>query len=109
MRVVITGASAGIGAALARRYARDGATLGLIARREPQLRQLAQELSTPCEVYPVDVRDAQGLRNAGHAFVARHGSPDIVIANAGVSIGTLTDFTEDTRVFQEVMDINVTG
>ena len=109
MRVIITGASSGIGAALARRYAREGAVLGLIARREPQLKQLAQALSTPCAIYPLDVRDAQGLANAGSAFVARHGAPDIVIANAGVSVGTLTDVAEDTRVFQEVMDVNVTG
>lgn len=73
------------------------------------MKQLAQALSAPCEIYPLDVRDAQALANAGRAFVARHGAPDIVIANAGVSVGTLTDVAEDTRVFQEVMDVNVTG
>jgi short-subunit dehydrogenase len=81
----------------------------LIARREPALRELAQSFPTPVEIYPLDVRDAAGLAAAGRAFLARHGPPDIVIANAGVSIGTLTDVADDTRVFQEVMDINVMG
>jgi hypothetical protein len=108
-RVVITGASSGIGAALARRYARQGATLGLIARRRPELERLAAQLGVPAEIYPLDVRDAAALAVAGREFLARHGAPDIVIANAGVSVGTLTDFAEDTRVFKDVMDINVIG
>lgn len=108
-RVVITGASSGIGAALARRYAREGAVLGLIARRASALRELAGQLSVRCETYPLDVRDAAALAAAGRDFVARHGSPDIVIANAGVSVGTLTDFAEDTRAFQDVIDTNVIG
>lgn len=108
-RVVITGASSGIGAALARRYAREGAVLGLIARRASALRELAGQLSVRCETYPLDVRDAAALAQAGRDFVARHGSPDIVIANAGVSVGTLTDFAEDTRAFQDVIDTNVIG
>jgi short-subunit dehydrogenase len=108
-RVVITGASSGIGAALARRYAREGAVLGLIARRASALRELAGQLSVRCETYPLDVRDAAALAAAGRDFAARHGCPDIVIANAGVSVGTLTDFAEDTRAFQDVIDTNVVG
>jgi len=56
-RVVISGASSGIGTSLARYYARQGAVLGLIARRADVLEQLAASLSTPCAVYPLDVRD----------------------------------------------------
>jgi len=108
-RVVITGASGGIGAALARRYAREGAIVGLIARRAAALRELAAQLPTRCVTYPVDVRDAAALAAAARDFVSRHGCPDIVIANAGVSVGTLTDFPEDTRTFQDVIDINVIG
>jgi NAD(P)-dependent dehydrogenase (short-subunit alcohol dehydrogenase family) len=59
--------------------------------------------------YPADVRDAAALRAAAADFIARHGCPDIVIANAGVSTGTLTEFAEDTPSFQEVIDINVVG
>jgi short-subunit dehydrogenase len=108
-RVVLTGASSGIGAALARHYAAAGATLALIARRGGQLERLAAGLGVPCEIYPVDVRDAASLAQAARHFIGRHGQPDIVIANAGVSVGTLTDCAQDTAVFQEILDINVIG
>jgi short-subunit dehydrogenase len=55
------------------------------------------------------VRDASALGTAARHFIATHGCPDIVIANAGVSIGTLTELPEDTKVFEEVMDTNVIG
>jgi short-subunit dehydrogenase len=108
-RVVLTGASSGIGAALARHYAAAGATLALIARRREALERLAAGLGAPCEIYPVDVRDAKGLAQAAGHFIGRHGHPDIVIANAGASVGTLTDCADDTPVFQELLDINVVG
>jgi short-subunit dehydrogenase len=108
-RVIITGASSGLGAALARRYAATGATLGLIARRRDALERLAAGLAVPCEIYSLDVRDAAGLAMAAQAFVARHGCPDIVIASAGVSVGTLAANADDIAVFQEVIDVNVMG
>jgi short-subunit dehydrogenase len=108
-RVIITGASSGIGAALARHYAQHGAVLGLIARRKTELEQLAAQLPSPALIYPADVRDAAALRSAAADFIARHGCPDIVIANAGVSIGTLTEFAEDTPAFRDVIDTNVVG
>src|SRR5690349_9996691 len=107
LRVVITGASSGIGAALARHYAAAGATLGLIARRGAELERIAATLGTTCATYAADVRDAAGLAAAASDFMGKHGAPDAVIANAGVSVGTLTSHAEDTRVFQEILDINV--
>ena len=108
-RVVITGASSGIGAALARRYAMSGATLGLVARRASALRDIASPLPVRCETYPLDVRDAAALGAAARHFIATHGCPDVVIANAGVSVGTLTEHAGDARVFEEVLDTNVIG
>jgi len=108
-RIIITGASSGIGAALARRYATPGVVLGLIARRKDRLEQLAGTLPVSCEIYPVDVRDAAGLSDAARHFTERHGEPDVVIANAGVSMGTLTDIAADSAAFQDVLDINVIG
>lgn len=108
-RVIITGASSGIGSALAHCYAQRGAALGLIARRKAELEQLAAQLSVPVRIYPADVRDAAALQAAAADFIGHHGSPDIVIANAGVSIGTLTEFAEDLAAFQEVIDINLMG
>jgi short-subunit dehydrogenase len=109
LRVIVTGASSGIGAALARHYSARGATLGLMARRHAELARLAGELPAPCEVYPLDVRDGAALSAAARDFTGKHGCPDIVIANAGVSLGTLTDQAEDVAAFQEVLDINVMG
>ena len=108
-RVIITGASSGIGTALARHYAGHGAVLGLISRRKAELEQLTAQLPCPALVYATDVWDAAALRAAAADFIARQGCPDIVIANAGVSIGTLTEFAADTPVFQEVIDVNLMG
>lgn len=109
LRVIITGASSGIGMALAERYAAQGATLGLIARRASELGRLASRLDCDTTVYALDVRDAGALQHAAADFIARHGGPDVVIANAGVSVGTLTEHAEDIAAFQEVMDSNVVG
>lgn len=108
-RVFITGASSGIGAALARHYAAQDAVLGLVARREGMLQALAATLNTECAIYTLDVRDAAGMQQAAADFMQRFGVPDIVIANAGVSRGTLTDQAEDMPAFQAVFDINVMG
>jgi short-subunit dehydrogenase len=108
-RVIITGASSGIGAALAHHYAWGGAVLGLIARRQTALNELAAQLSSPVQIYAIDVRDNIAMQAAAADFLARHGCPDIVIANAGVSIGTLTEFPEDLAAFKDVLDINVVG
>ena len=109
LRVVITGASSGIGAALAREYARRGATLGLLARREQALQGLLRELACPVVVYAVDVRDTAAVSAAARDFHAKFGGADVVIASAGVSAGTLTERAEDHAVFQEIFDINVIG
>ncbi len=112
LRVFLTGASSGIGAALARHYAGQGAVLGLAARREGELQQLAAVVRTlggEAAIYPLDVADASALVAAGKDFVTRFGAPDVVIANAGVSAGTLTEHAEDLEVFRRIMETNVMG
>lgn len=109
MRVFLTGASSGIGEALARRYAARGATLGLVARRADRLAELAAALGTPVETYAADVRDLPAMQSAARDFIAKRGLPDLVIANAGVSHGTLTEFADDVDVFRQILDINVIG
>ena len=108
-KIFITGASSGIGESMARFYARQGAQLGLVARRADFLERLANELDPRPAIYALDVRDAFALKQAAQEFIARFGVPDIVIANAGVSRGTLTEIADDLKVFQEVFDINVMG
>ncbi len=109
MKVFITGASSGIGEAFARHYAAKGATLGLVARRRELLEELSSKLNTPVSIYAADVRDANALAQAAEDFMQKFGVPDIVIANAGVSRGTLTEQKEDTAAFKAIFDINVLG
>lgn len=118
MNIFITGASSGIGQALARecakRYAREtSVNIGLVARRHSELQLLADELKqnfqTHCTIYTLDVRDSKAVQTAAEDFIACFGAPDIVIANAGVSRGTLTQESEDIPAFQAIFDINVMG
>ena len=109
MRVFLTGASSGIGAALARHYAARGATLGLAARREDRLFELAAGLPGSHACYPLDVADAAALQAAAADFIARHGCPDIVIANAGVSAGTLGEDAGDLPALRRILDTNLIG
>ena len=110
MNVFLTGASSGLGEALARHYASAGATLGLVARRGGVLTALAATLQPACcAVYAADVRDAGALKNAADDFLARFGLPDIVISNAGISVGTVTEHAGDNANFRAVFETNVLG
>lgn len=109
MKVFLTGASSGLGEALARHYARAGATLGLVARRADRLEGLVRELPGSHASYPCDVTDAHAMRAAAAEFLARHGTPDLVIGNAGISHGNLTDVQDDVAVFREILEVNVLG
>lgn len=107
--VVITGASSGLGAALAYHYASNAAAVSLLARRAIPLEQLGQEYPDRCVFLTADVRDSTAMRDAAGVFIKHHGTPDIVIGNAGVSIGTMTEYADDEQSFREVIDINVIG
>ncbi len=109
MKVVVSGASSGIGLALARHYLERGATVAAFARRGDLLKALAEKFPNQVYCYALDVRDAPAIQRAATDFMQHAGVPDIVIANAGVSRGTLTEYVEDEEVFQNVMDINVLG
>lgn len=115
-KIFISGASSGIGQALAKEYAKrytSGVTIGLLARRGESLQILAADLEkqfdTQCICYTCDVRDKVALADAANNFTKQFGAPHIVIANAGVSSGTLTEEKEDISTFQAVMDINLMG
>jgi len=117
MNIFITGASSGIGQALAieyaKRYANSNGVIGLVARRQEELANLAKNLKNQyqvaCVTYTCDVRDYEALNNIAQQFINTHGTPNIVIANAGVSRGTLTEEAADINGFQTVMDVNVMG
>ena len=107
--VVITGASSGLGLALAQEYARRGATLCLMARRMDLLERLAASLPVRTYCYAVDVRVAGTVSAAAADFIDKAGCPDIVIANAGVSAGTSTADPADASVFEDILATNLRG
>jgi NADP-dependent 3-hydroxy acid dehydrogenase YdfG len=107
VNVFITGASSGIGAALAREFASRGATLGLLARRAELLDALIAQLPGRHRRYVVDVTDTARLIDVARQFEAATGGADIVIANAGISVGTLTEYAEDIAVFERVVATNL--
>jgi NAD(P)-dependent dehydrogenase (short-subunit alcohol dehydrogenase family) len=107
LKVFITGGSSGLGAALAHHYGAQGAQLGLVGRRLEGLQDTATGLDA--RLYLADVRDATAMQRAAAAYLNEVGTPDIVIAAAGISIGTLTEEAADAPVFRAVMDANVLG
>ena len=85
--VLITGASSGLGEAMARSCARDGARVALAARREERLRALAAELEAigaAALVIPTNMRDPEAMRAMAAATRERFGRIDVLVANAGV-------------------------
>jgi len=110
--VFITGASSGIGQALALRYYRDGARLALAARRTSEVERWAagQQLDAArFKVYGADVADPDAMAQIGRACIAAQGLPDVVIANAGISIGMDTTQFGDLDVMRRIFATNNLG
>ena len=108
-RIFITGASTGIGAALARHYAGADTEIGLFARRHDLLEKLAASLPGRSTIYAADIADTAAVGAAAQDFLARFGAPDLVIANAGISVGTRGDELQDVDKLRRVLDVNVSG
>lgn len=108
----ITGASSGLGAALARQYQAAGWRLALVARRAEAVAALAAEAGWAEDdwaAYPADVRDTQALIAAAEACLARQGLPTVVIANAGISVGIELAERADLEVVRATLETNLLG
>lgn len=108
----ITGASSGIGQALARHALDAGWRVALVARGEATLREwvAAQGAdAASCSVYAADVRDTAAIGEAARACLAADGLPDVVIANAGISVGMDTAIAGDLEVMRATLETNVLG
>jgi len=110
--VFITGASSGIGQALAWRYYEAGYRLALVARRSAETAAWAEERGLTfgrwC-VYAADVSDVDSIVAAARVCIAQQGVPDVVIANAGISIGMDTAHREDLEVMERTFATNNLG
>ena len=110
--VFITGASSGIGQALALRYHQAGFRLALVARRSEAIEAWAVALGLAPDsyaVYGADVADTDSIVAAAQACIARQGLPDVVIANAGISIGIDSAQREDIDAMAQVFATNNIG
>ncbi len=110
--VLITGASSGIGQALALAYARQGWRLALVARRVEPIHQsmLANGIEPACfKVYGADVSCASDMADMAADCLAYQGLPDVVIANAGISIGVDLSEPGDLEVMARIVNTNVMG
>ncbi|MCK6432879.1 MAG: SDR family oxidoreductase [Aquabacterium sp.] len=110
--VYITGASSGIGQALAMRYYHAGWRLALVARRGEALHDWARGAALDVErfaVYAADVRDVAAITGAGRQCIATQGLPDVVIANAGISVGVDTADEADLEVIRATYETNNLG
>ncbi len=110
--VFITGASSGIGQALAARYAQDGWRLALVARRADLLQDWARAQGLGPDrvtVHAADVADVDAIVAAGRACLAAQGVPQVVIANAGISIGMDSAQREDLDVMARTLAVNTVG
>mgnify|MGYP002780575753 CR=1 FL=1 len=106
---LITGASAGIGLALARRYAARGHRLALLARRVDRLEALAGELGTDrAKAFPCDVAKGSDVEEAVRAARDAFGRIDVVIANAGIAVSGLVERLEEEAIRRQ-LETNVFG
>jgi 3-oxoacyl-[acyl-carrier protein] reductase len=112
--VIVTGASRGLGAAMANRFARDGAAVTLTARDESDLAAVADAVDGEVLVAPADVTDEAAVRDVVDATVAEFGSVTGLVNNAAIGLLSMYDdgrvlHEVDAADFRQIMDVNVTG
>jgi NAD(P)-dependent dehydrogenase (short-subunit alcohol dehydrogenase family) len=110
---LITGASRGIGAAVAKAYGVEGAQLILLARTVGGLEEVddavRQSGGLPATLVPLDITDGDGIDRMGAALFERYGRLDVLVGNAG-SLGTLTPTSHvEPKIWQQTMEINATA
>jgi NAD(P)-dependent dehydrogenase (short-subunit alcohol dehydrogenase family) len=106
--VLITGASRGIGAAVARRLAQEGATVALVGLEPDELKRVAEDCGPDAAWWEADVTDTDSLRTAVEGAVERYGRIDVVMANAGIAAPGFSR-SMDPDVWERVIDVDLLG
>jgi NAD(P)-dependent dehydrogenase (short-subunit alcohol dehydrogenase family) len=106
--VLITGASRGIGAAVARRLASEGARLALVGLEPDELKKVAEDCGPDAGWWEADVTDTDSLRTAVDAVMEKYGRIDVVVANAGIAAPGFSR-SMDPAVWERVLDVDLYG
>lgn len=109
LTVLITGATAGFGAALARAYAASGDRLVLVGRRTERLEALKAQLGGEVHVVTLDVRDRKAVEEAMAALPAPFDAVDVLINNAGLALGLNPAPSADLDDWDTMIDTNIKG
>lgn len=111
-RIFITGASSGIGRALALEYAASGVVIGLAARRRELLEALADEIKQKgahALVFELDVTDPSAVEATALAFIKEAGGCDLAVANAGIGWNVIKSRYHEADKLTEVIEVNLNG
>ena len=106
---VLTGACGGLGQALARQLIAQGAAVALVGLQRPALQALAALAPDRCALYTPDVASSAAMQAMAVDWMARAGTPDLVIANAGVAGGFDTAESDDLAMMRRMLEINLLG
>ncbi|HLA45652.1 MAG TPA: SDR family oxidoreductase, partial [Aggregatilineales bacterium] len=106
--IIITGASSGVGAALARQSGVTGAHLALAARRADALQEVADSCPDAIAI-PTDITDSDACKTLVEKTVAHFGRLDILVNNAGVSMLSRFEDIEDLSILEKLMQVNYLG
>jgi NAD(P)-dependent dehydrogenase (short-subunit alcohol dehydrogenase family) len=107
--VAVTGASRGLGQALAEELSRQGARVGLLARDGEALEVLAKRLDTDAAPVPCDVADPAAVTAAMDRVAVALGGLDSLVVNAGISPGAHRAHNTPVDLWRQVLDVNLTG
>ena len=107
--VLVTGATAGFGAAIARRFAAMGARLVICGRRTDRLEALAAELAVPVRAVTLDVRDRAAVAAMVEGLPAEFRDVDVLVNNAGLALGLEPAQAADLDDWETMIDTNLKG
>jgi NAD(P)-dependent dehydrogenase (short-subunit alcohol dehydrogenase family) len=108
LRVLVTGATSGVGEATAKLFAQRGAQVALLGRRSVELQRVAEEIGDSAHAFVTDVADAGSVRNGVRGAIHSLGGMDVAVNAAGVA-GYVPLEDLDEQRWQEVLDINLSG
>src|SRR5215207_10091087 len=107
--ILITGASSGIGAELAKQFTKDGTKVVLAARSEAKLREVASQCPAETLIVPTDITDPAACQKMIAQTIEHFGRLDILVNNAGISMRAPFEEVTDLSIFEKLIEVNYLG